>query len=171
MMLFESFLSSRYFKRGLEVQLLDKLAGIIPFVLGIYLVTRFGQLAFAGDLKYLFSSGAISVLFWVEILVGVFFPLIFFSLRKVRQNPKGLFYGAIMLLLGMILNRFNVSWFAVSHPDPLTYLPVFMGRIRYVPSIPEVAISLGIFSAGILAFGLAVKYLPVFDEEQHNPAE
>jgi Ni/Fe-hydrogenase subunit HybB-like protein len=31
-----------------------------------------------------------------------------------------------------------------------------------------VLVSVGIFSAGILAFGLAVKYLPVFEEEQHN---
>ncbi len=51
MILFESSLSSRYFKRGLEVHLLEKLALAIPFVLGIYLVVKFGQLAFAGDLK------------------------------------------------------------------------------------------------------------------------
>ena len=66
----------------------------------------------------------------------------------------------------MILNRFNVSWFAVKHPDPLTYMPTFMGNVHYIPSLPEVLVSVGIFSAGILAFGLAVKYLPVFEEEE-----
>jgi Ni/Fe-hydrogenase subunit HybB-like protein len=64
----------------------------------------------------------------------------------------------------MILNRFNVSWFGVTHSDSLTYMPTFMSSVHYVPSLPEVAISLGIFSAGILAFGLAVKYLSVFEE-------
>jgi hypothetical protein len=34
-----------------------------------------------------------------------------------------------------------------------------------LPSLPEVLLSAGIFSAGILAFGLAVKYLPVFEDE------
>jgi Ni/Fe-hydrogenase subunit HybB-like protein len=168
MILFESSLSSRYFKRGLETHLLEKLAAIIPFVLGIYLATRFIQLALAGDLQYLFSSGLMSFLFWMEILIGAVFPLVLFSIKKIRQSPKGLFYGAIAVLLGMILNRFNVSWFAVKHPDPLTYLPSFMSSVHYVPSLPEVAISLGIFSGGILAFGLAVKYLPVFEQEHQE---
>jgi Ni/Fe-hydrogenase subunit HybB-like protein len=65
----------------------------------------------------------------------------------------------------MILNRFNVSWFAVKHPDPLSYLPSFMGNVHYTPSLPEVLVSVGIFSFGILAFGLAAKYLQVFEEE------
>jgi Ni/Fe-hydrogenase subunit HybB-like protein len=172
MILFESSLSSRYFKRGLEVHLLEKLALAIPFVLGIYLAVKFGQLAFAGDLGFLFSSGLMSVLFWTEILVGAVLPLVLFSLKKVRRNPRGLLFGAVAVLLGMILDRFNVSWFGVTHSNPLTYVPAFMGQVKYIPSIPEVALSVGIFSAGILAFGLAVKYLNVFEPEgkhESNP--
>ena len=168
MIILESSLSSRYFKRGLEIHLLEKLAGVIPIVLGIYLIIKFGQLAFAGDLKYLFTSGLMSVMFWAEILVGAVLPLLLFSFKKVRQSPRGLFYGAIAVLLGMILNRFNVSWFAVKHPDPLSYLPTFMGNVHYIPSLPEVLLSVGIFSFGILAFGLAAKYLPVFEPEENQ---
>jgi Ni/Fe-hydrogenase subunit HybB-like protein len=168
MIILESSLSSRYFHRGLEVHLLEKLARVIPIVLGTYLVIKFIQLAIAGDLHYLFSSGMVSVLFWAEIMVGAVVPLVLFSFRSVRHSPKGLLAGAVILLLGMILNRFNVSWFAVKHPDPLTYLPSFMSNVHYIPSLPEVAVSIGIFSAGILAFGLAVKYLPVFEEEHHD---
>jgi Ni/Fe-hydrogenase subunit HybB-like protein len=167
MIILESSLSARYFHRGLETHLLEKLARAIPFVLGLYLAVRFTQLALAGDLKYLFSGGLMSLLFWAEILIGAVLPLVLFSVKKVRQSPKGLLTGAVILLLGMILNRFNVSWFAVRHPDPLTYLPTFMGNVHYIPSLPEVAVSLGIFSFGILAFGLAAKYLPVFAEEEH----
>jgi Ni/Fe-hydrogenase subunit HybB-like protein len=168
MIILESSLSSRYFNRGLEVHLLEKIARAIPIVLGIYLVVKFGQLAISGNLKYLFTSGLMSVLFWAEILVGAVFPLVFFSFKKIRQSPKGLLIGAVILLLGMILNRFNVSWLAVKHPDPLTYLPTFMGNVTYMPSLPEVLLSIGIFSFGILAFGLAAKYLPVFDAEEHQ---
>ena len=170
MILFESSLSSRYFKRGLEVHLLEKLALVIPFILGIYLAVRFGQLTVDGDLKYLFASSPMSTLFWVEVLVGAVFPLIFFSFKKARTSSRGLFFGAIAVLLGMILNRFNVSWFAVQHPDPITHLPLFMGNVNYFPSLPEVLLSVGIFSAGILAFGLAVKHLPVFEAEDHPHA-
>ena len=171
MIILESTLSARYFHRGLEIHLLEKLAKAIPIVLATYLVIKFSQLTISGDLKYLFTGGLMSILFWIEILVGAVFPLVFFSFKNIRQSPKGLFFGAIAILLGMILNRFNVSWFAVTHPDPLTYLPTFMSNVHYVPSLPEVAVSLGIFSGGILAFGLAVKYLPVFEDEDHQEAK
>jgi Ni/Fe-hydrogenase subunit HybB-like protein len=169
MIIFESTLSAHYFHRGLEIHLLEKLAKVIPIVLAIYLVIKFGQLALAGDLKYLFTGGLMSVLFWAEILIGVVAPIVLFSIKRIRQNPNGLLVSSIILLLGMILNRFNVSWFGVQHPDPLTYMPTFMSAVHYIPSLPEVFVSVGIFSAGILAFGLAVKYFPVFEaEEQHG---
>jgi len=168
MIIFESTLSARYFHRGLEIHLLEKLAKVIPIVLAIYLVIKFGQLTIAGDLKYLFTGGLMSVLFWAEILIGVVTPIVLFSMKRIRQNANGLLLGAVILLLGMILNRFNVSWFAVQHPDPLSYMPTFMSNVHYLPSLPEFLVSIGIFSAGILAFGLAVKYLPVFEEEEHH---
>ncbi len=169
MTIFESSMSSRYFKRGLETHLLAKLARAIPYVLGLYLVMKFVQLTLEGDLGLLFTSGLLSILFWAEILIGVVIPMILFSIERLRQNPRWLMTGAIITLLGMILNRFNISWFAVKHPDPLTYIPTFMAdHVHYWPSLPEVAISIGIFSAGILAFGLAVKYLPIFEDEHHE---
>ena len=170
MIIFESSLSSRYFHRGLETHLLEKLAAIIPFVAGIYLIVRFVQLAFAGDLQYLFNGGSMSILFWSEILLSSVIPLILFSIKRIRQSPRGLLTGAIILLLGMMLDRFDVSWFAVRHPDPISYIPTFMAsNVHYLPSLPEISISLGIFSAGILAFGLAAKYLPLFEEEEEHP--
>jgi Ni/Fe-hydrogenase subunit HybB-like protein len=171
MIIFESTLSSHYFHRGLEIHLLEKLAKAIPVVLGIYALVKFGELAIAGDLKYLFTSGMMSVLFWAEIIIGVIVPMILFSIKRIRQSGSGLLISAIILLAGMILNRFNVSWFAVKHPDPLSYLPTFMGMVHYVPSLPEVLVSFGIFSFGIFTFGLAAKYLPVFDAEEHPAAD
>jgi Ni/Fe-hydrogenase subunit HybB-like protein len=168
MIIFESTLSARYFHRGLEIHLLEKLAKAIPIVLVTYLVIKFSQLTIAGDLKYLFTSGLMSVLFWAEILIGAVTPIVLFSTKRVRQSANGLLFGAVILLLGMILNRFNVSWFAVQHPDPLSYMPTFMSNVHYFPSLPEALVSIGIFSAGILAFGLAVKYLPVFEHEKEG---
>jgi Ni/Fe-hydrogenase subunit HybB-like protein len=170
MIILESSLSARYFHRGLEIHLLEKLAKVIPIVLAIYLAIKFGQLTLSGDLKYLFTSGLMSVLFWMEILIGAVAPIVLFSIRRIRQSANGLLFGAATLLLGMILNRFDVSWFAVKHPDPLSYIPTLMSKVHYIPSLPEVLLSIGIFSAGILAFGLAVKYLPVFENEEHPDA-
>jgi Ni/Fe-hydrogenase subunit HybB-like protein len=168
MIIFESSLSSRYFQRGLEVHLLEKLAKAIPVVLAIYAFLKFSELAWAGDLHYLFTSGWMGLLFWAELLIGCVAPMVLFSIKKVRQSPNGLLTGTIILLLGMILNRFNVSWFAVEHLDPLFYLPTFMSNVQYMPTLPEISISLGIFAAGVLAFGLAAKYLPLFEAEEHH---
>ncbi len=167
MIVFESTLSARYFQRGIESSILAKLTKGIPWVLGVYTVLKFGELAWAGDLGYLFTSGVMSVLFWAEILLGVAFPIVWFSIKANREDDNRRFWGAVVMLLGLILNRFNVSWLAVKHPDPLYYLPTFMGNVKYFPTLPEVMVSVGIFSAGILAFGLAVKYLPVMEDEHH----
>ena len=176
MIIFKSSLSSRYFKRGLEVHLLAKLAKALPVALSVYFVLKFGELAVAGELGLLFTSGIMSVLFWAEILIGVIFSIVWFSFKKNRTNPNALLAGAIITLLGLILNRFNVSWFAVKHPDPLFYVPTFMSNVKYMPTLPEISISIGIFSAGILAFGLIAKYFPLFEDEhevteEHQPVK
>jgi Ni/Fe-hydrogenase subunit HybB-like protein len=170
MIILESSLSSRYFKRGLETHLLAKLAKAIPVALAIYGLLKFGELVVAGDLGYLFTSGIMSILFWAEIIIGILTPIVWFSIKKNRESANGLLTGAIIVLLGLILNRFNVSWFGVTHPDPLFYVPTFMSNVKYFPTLPEVAVSIGIFSAGILAFGLAAKYLPVFEAEHSHSA-
>jgi Ni/Fe-hydrogenase subunit HybB-like protein len=160
MIILESSLSSRYFKRGLEVHLLEKLARGLPYTAGVYLALKLADLAFAGELGLLFTSGTMSLLFWGEILLGCVTPIALFSIKKVRQSPNGLLTVAILTLLGMILNRFNVSWFGIERlNDP-----------SYAPSLVEMSVSVAIFSAGILAFGLAAKYLPLFQHEEHVPA-
>jgi Ni/Fe-hydrogenase subunit HybB-like protein len=159
MIILESSLSSRYFKRGLEVNLLEKLARAVPYTAGLYLALKFGELAFAGELGLLFTGGSMSLLFWAEILFGCVTPMVLFTNKKIRLSPKGLLFGAIVTLFGMILNRFNVSWFAVGR----------LTDVSYVPSLVEMSVSVAIFSAGILAFGLFAKHFPVF-ETQHQGA-
>ena len=168
MLIIVLLVSFNYFHRSLDVTLLGKLAAAIPYLLGIYLVGKFAQLTFAGDLHYLFTSGELSVLFWGEILIGVIAPLILFSVRRWRYNPTMLMISSIILLAGMTLNRFNVTIMAIKHPNPITYVPAFMGNIHYYVSLPEFTISIGIFAAAILAFGLAVKYLPIFESGKHE---
>ena len=154
MVIVESSLSSRYFHRGLEIHLLEKLAKAIPVALGVYLVVRFVQLGASGNLQYLFNSGLMSILFWLEIVVGCVLPLVAFSSKSVRNSPNGLLASAATLLLGMILNRFNVSWLGIHR----------LTNVTYAPSLMELSISAAIFSFGILAFGLAAKHLPLFEE-------
>ena len=168
MVIFESSLSARAFGKGLETHLLEKLAKANIYVLLVYLALKFGELAWAGELSLLFMSGVMSLLFWGEIIIGALIPIALFSQRAVRQSPKWLLVGATFVVLGLIFNRFNASWFGITHADPITYIPTFMGNVDYIPTLPEIAVSIGIVSAGVLAFNLAAKYLPVFEHEGHE---
>jgi len=158
MVIFEATLSARAFHLAPETHLLEKLARYIPLTLGVYVTVKFIQLAVAGNLARLFDSGVNSLLFWAEILIGVIIPAMLFSQKSIRTSPQGLFNSAVILLIGMILNRFNVSWFGVKH----------LGAVTYAPSLVEISISFAILSAGILAFGLAGKLLPLFEHEAHQ---
>lgn len=152
MVIFESSLSSRYFKRGLEIHLLERLARAIPWSLGTYAILKFGQVALDGKFALLFTSGTSSLLFWAEVILGVIVPILIFMSPRNRANPRMLLAGAVILLLGMILNRFNASWLGIHRLQQATY----------IPSLLELSISAAIFSFGILAFGLAARYLPLF---------
>jgi len=160
MIIFESSLSSRYLQRGLEAHLLEKLARAVPVALGVYLALKFSQLILSGNLRYVFGSGVQSALFWAEIIVGVAIPVVLFSSQRNRRNPRMLLIGAIILLVGMILNRFNVSWFGIQRLENLPYFP----------SLMEVSISAAIFSFGLLVFGLAARYLPLFEDAEATTA-
>ena len=105
-----------------------------------------------------------SFLFWAEILIGAIFPLVFFSFKKIRQSPKGLFVGAVVVLLGMILNRFNVT---------LMNLMIRPGY-TYFPSFGEIAVSVGLLCGGMIVIMLANKFLPVVKHDEgheEKPAE
>jgi Ni/Fe-hydrogenase subunit HybB-like protein len=158
MIILESSLSASAFGRGLETPLLEKLARAAAVVSGIYLLMKFGELAWNGELGLLFSSGWMSLLFWGELLLGSVVPMVLFAMPRVRHSPRGLLVGAASLLLGMILNRFDVSWFAIRR----------LTDVGYLPTLPEISISVAIFSFGILAFILAARYLPLLDSQEET---
>jgi len=52
------------------------------------------------------------------------------------------------------LNTALLGWWVYANNGPV-----------YVPSLGEVAITLSLIAAGVVAFGLAAKFLPVFEPE------
>jgi Ni/Fe-hydrogenase subunit HybB-like protein len=157
MVILESSASSRAFHRGLEVRLLQRLAKAIPYVLGLYVVIKLADLAASGELALLIPRDLPSGLFWLELIVGAAVPIVLFSRRSVRQSPKGLLIGAAFVIVGVMLNRFDVSLLAQRH----------LGTQSYLPSLGEFAISFGIISAGILAFAFVASFFPLFEAEPH----
>lgn len=142
------------FKRTLPENVIAELVWFIPWVLGVYLVLKLGELEITDELHLMFSSGMYSALFLAELIIGVLIPIILFSFKKVRHNRIGVLVGAGFVLIGTVLNRFNVSWFAMRPVNGEVYSPHWM----------EVAILVGVVATAVLAYSLVAHYFPLFDE-------
>lgn len=144
------------FGRSLKIKILAKLGWFLPWILSFYLVLKFGELLIAGELDLLFSSGHYSVLFWAELIIGFFIPIGLFALKRVRTSRKASLFGAFMIMAGVILNRFNVTWFAMNPVDGETYSPHWM----------EVAILVGVVAGVITVYSLVARYFPIYEETE-----
>jgi Ni/Fe-hydrogenase subunit HybB-like protein len=147
-------LSYWVFKRTLPENVMAELVWFIPWVLGVYLVLKLGELEIADELHLLFNSGIYSVLFLAELTIGVVIPIILFSFKKVRHNRIGVLIGTSFVLVGTVLNRFNVSWFSMKPISGTVYSPHWM----------EVAILMGVVATAVLAYSLVAHYFPLFEE-------
>ena len=106
-------------------------------------------------MKLAFHAGYETYLFWLEILLAIILPLVLLMRRKIRSSANGLYISAVLVVLGFITNRMNVS------------ITGFEGStgVRYIPKWSELAVTGMIIGIGFAAFGLAVKYLPIFPKE------
>jgi len=160
MVIVESIVSSRAFNRELELDILGSLSKAIPYILGLYLILKIGDLIVAGEWGLLFAGRIETLLFWAEIL-SVVAPLILFSLASTRQSVARLFWSAVLVVASVVLNRFNVSLFWLARPAEAWYFPHWM----------EFAITLAILSGGVVAYGLVARVLPLFVVPEHTPGE
>jgi c(7)-type cytochrome triheme protein len=156
MTIFESYMSKRAFKRGLEMDLLSGLGRVSVVVLATYLALRGNDLLMRGAMGEVFRFTTESVLFWGEMGLGVVLPMILFAIPKVRNNEHGLFFTAVLALMGFVINRLNVAITGLQRSSGTNYFPSWM----------EVVVTLSIVAVGFLAFALAVKYLNVFPREE-----
>jgi len=159
MTIFESSLSAKYFGRQLELPILQELGRVLVVVLCVYGILRYEDLLHRGVLKLVLRPGYEMYLFWLEMSLSLIFPLLLLSQKKIRTTAQGLYLAAVLVVLGFITNRLNVS---------ITGLESAAG-MHYVPKWTEVAVTGAIIAAGFALFGLAVKYLPIFPAEESHP--
>jgi Ni/Fe-hydrogenase subunit HybB-like protein len=161
MTIFESSMSAKYFGRQLELPILQELGRVLVVVLSVFGILRFEDLLHRGMLGTLIRPGYEMYLFWLEVSLGIIIPLVLLSRRNIRQSAGGLYLSSVLVVLGFITNRLNVS---------ITGLETSAG-LHYVPKWTEVAITGAIIAAGFALFGLAVKYLPIFPAETAHAPE
>jgi len=156
MTIFESFLSFRAFRKRLEIDLLADLGKVTVVVLAVYVVLKIQDLMGRGALGLAFEPTYEGRMFLAEMLLGVIAPIILLVNPRIRTNHFGLFVSAVMVVLGFIMNRLNVS---------ITGMETASG-VSYFPSWTELSVTFMIVASGFILFGLAVKYLPIFPSEE-----
>jgi len=90
-----------FFHCTLKQRQIEKLGWFLPWILGFYLALRLGELLLAEEFGLLFRSGKYSVLFLVELVVGVVLPMILFSIKKLRLSRTGSLVGALIVVAGI----------------------------------------------------------------------
>ncbi|GBC77590.1 putative Ni/Fe-hydrogenase 2 b-type cytochrome subunit [bacterium HR08] len=160
MTIFESFLSYRAFRKRLEIALLADLGKVIVVALAVYLVLKVQDLAGRGALAQAFEPTYEARMFLAEMTLGVIGPMLLLSVRRIRTDHFGLFVSALLVVLGFIMNRLNVS---------ITGMEASSG-VSYFPSWTELSVTFMIVALGFALFGLAVKYLPIFPEMEREVA-
>ena len=156
MVIFESTLSTRIFGHKLDIDVLSGLSRAIPYILGLYLLLKLIDLMVAGEIGLIFSAYPQSLLWWGEIIIGVIIPIILFSMPSVRQNRNAVFWTSVLVILGLVLNRFNVSLLALDIRPGYIYFPHWM----------EIAISVGLVADALLVIWLAHRFLRIASPEE-----
>jgi len=155
MVIFESTLSSRAFNVPFEEVPLRIMSKVLLYSLWVYLLVRMIDLIARGHLAGIFSfNGA---LFTVEITAGVLLPLYLFSRKSITHSVWPRFTAAALVILGLIINRFNVVMFGMERP----------GGGFYLPSIEEVLITCGIVATFLFFYNVLVRLFPIV--EIHDP--
>ena len=154
MTIFESWMSSKAFHKQLELPLLQSLGRVLLVVLGVYAVMRFEDLLNRGVLPMLLHPGYETNLFYLEIVMGLLLPIFLLLNPRIRETANGLYLCSVLVLLGFVTNRLNVSITGMEGA----------ANVHYIPKWTEFAVTASIIAAGFTIFALAVKYLPIFPE-------
>jgi Ni/Fe-hydrogenase subunit HybB-like protein len=148
------------FKRSLPQRVIGSFGWFLPWVLGFYGIVKLGEILLMEEVIVSFTSGVYSVLFWAELIIGCGIPIVMFMSKKVRHNRVLTLIGALCVLFGTFLNRFDTAWFALKPVPGFEYFPHWM----------EIAIQVGVLSAIVVVYTLIGRYFPLFEETFHRDA-
>jgi Ni/Fe-hydrogenase subunit HybB-like protein len=152
MVIMESISASKSFGLKPEKDVLTSLSRFVGPILGVYLAAKIGDMFIRETFVYLTELNLASIMFTIEIVVGVVIPLRMFLSSSVRQSTTGLYIASMLVILGVVLNRFNN--FVIAYNPPYT-------ETSYFPSIGEISVTLGFVALEILLYRAFVMIFPI----------
>jgi Ni/Fe-hydrogenase subunit HybB-like protein len=152
MVIVESLLASRAFGRKPEMEVLTPLSRMTPWLLGVYIALKLGDMLWRGTYAFLFEWSPAAVAFWIEFGLLTMVPFFLFMSSDVRRSSGALFTAALMYVFGVLLNRCAVFFIA--------YEPLYAEK-TYVPAVGEFALTIGLIATIMFVYRAAVTFLPV----------
>jgi Ni/Fe-hydrogenase subunit HybB-like protein len=172
MVIFESTLSHRYLHDKMDATYLAEhddvtygFAKGAAMVLAAYFLIKVVGLTMDHNWHYLATG--YGLWFVVELLGFVALPAFLYAMGVREKRLTLIRWTAVLAVLGIVLNRFNVSLVAFNWQLPPAE--------RYFPSWMEIAISVFIVTIGLLVFRFIASRMPIFYEhpefKEHEPRE
>jgi Ni/Fe-hydrogenase subunit HybB-like protein len=152
MVIFESLLCSRSFGLEPEMKILSRLGSMVAPLLGIYLAFKIGDMVIRETFKYLSVVNTASVMFVIELVIGVIIPLRMFLSKKVLKSPALIWTASLLVIAGVLINRINN--FVVAYTPPYY-------DYSYFPSYGEISVTLGFVALEVLMYRAFVMVFPV----------
>jgi len=163
MVVFEQYYAAWAFKRKVPMHLLAPLSRFAVVFLGLYLLAKISDLIIRDAYVGLLTPSTASVMWIVEVTVGVLIPLGMLVSERVRRRPALLFSACCLIIAGIVMNRINVFLIA--------YRPPYMTE-PYIPSVAEVLVSVGLTAGLIFMYRAIVSFFPVYAaEDSEAPAQ
>ncbi len=122
--------------------------------LAIYFAVKVVDVALANNWHYLSTLEGLWYL--VEILGFVLLPCLLYSVAHRERKPKLVRLTAVLAVLGIVLNRLNISIIAFNWKLP--------AQERYVPHWMEIVVVVTLVTLGVVVFRWVVKRMPVLHD-------
>jgi len=160
MVIFEGMLSHRAFHHQVEIstEQFDRitvgLAKAASIALAVYFAIKVMGVALDDDWHYLATGWG--AWFLVEMLGFVLLPCILFAVGFRERRTTLIRVTALWTVIGIILNRLNVSIIAFNWQLP--------SELRYVPHWMEIAVTVSIVTFGVVMFRWIANRMPILHE-------
>jgi len=161
MVIFEGSLAHRYLKYKMDETHLKESTGVAfgfakaaSWVMMGYVAIKIIGLSIDNNWHNLFTGWGLW--FLLELVGFVLFPAILYAVGSREKNLLLVRVAAIWTILGIILNRLNISVVAFNWHLPSAQ--------RYCPSFMEIATSVFIVTLGIVVYRFIVTRMPILHE-------
>ncbi len=129
------------------------------FLMAGYLMIQVMGIAIDNDWKYLGTRWGLWFLFEMIGFVGL--PAVVYAIGVREQNIKLIQWTSFWVVLGIVLNRLNISLVAFNWQLPL--------NLRYFPSWMEIMTTVFIVTLGIVIFKFIAIRMPILHEHPDYP--